>query len=183
LDITFRGTRRRSPKEELPKKRSDAPPSPRPVTKKRPSARAKETPEDVPLRKERNIPLATSGAKRTSLRICPRLKPILKRAQRAWGFVPEVSPARGAGFLPPFGLRDESSSEASHRGFDIPLEETHASASTKTSPVPERLEGEGEPILEVRTVPAMPWVKHAVRKKKFGARDRLAKIILEAERM
>jgi hypothetical protein len=35
------------------KKRSDAPPSPGPVTKKRPSGRAEGTPEDVPLMKKR----------------------------------------------------------------------------------------------------------------------------------
>jgi hypothetical protein len=47
------------------KKRSDAPPSPRPVTKKRPFSRAEEVPEDVPLRKKRSIPLVASGVKRT----------------------------------------------------------------------------------------------------------------------
>jgi len=54
------------------------------------------------------------------------------------GFVPEVSPTRGAGSLPPFALRDESGTEASYRGSDIPLEETNAGASTTTSPVPPR---------------------------------------------
>jgi hypothetical protein len=85
--------------------------------------------------------------------------------------------------LPPFALRDESSYEASYRGSDIPLEETNAGASTTTSLVPERSEGEGKPIPEACTVQAMRRVKHPARKKKFGARDRLAEIILEAERM
>lgn len=47
------------------KKRNDAPPSPRPVIKKRPFSRAEEVPEDVPLRKKQNIPLAASGVRRT----------------------------------------------------------------------------------------------------------------------
>jgi hypothetical protein len=85
--------------------------------------------------------------------------------------------------LPPFALRDESSSEASYRGSNIPLEENNTGASTTTSPMPERSEGEGEPIPEACTVQAMRRVKHPVRKKKFGARDHLTEIILEAEHM
>jgi hypothetical protein len=165
------------------KKRSDAPPSPRPVTKKRPSDRAEEIPEDVPMRKKRNIPLATSGAKRTSPRVSMARTNTEEGSASFRGFVPEVSPTRGAGSLPHFTLRDESGSEASYRGSDIPLEETNAGASITTSPVPERSEGEGEPIPEACTVKAMRRVKHPVRKKKFGARDRLAEIISEAERM
>jgi hypothetical protein len=99
------------------------------------------------------------------------------------GFVSEVFPTRGAGSLPPFALRDEFGSEASYWGLDIPLKETNAGAYTTTSQVPERSEGEGEPIPEACTVQAMRRVKHPARKKKFGARDRLAEIILEAERM
>jgi hypothetical protein len=134
------------------KKRSDAPPSPRPVTKKRPSARTEEIPEDVPLRKKRNIPLAASGAKRTSPRISTADANTEEGSASFRGFVPEVSPAQGAGYSPSFGLRYEPSSEASHRGLDIPFEETNVGASTTTSPVPEGSEGEGEPIPEVRTV-------------------------------
>jgi hypothetical protein len=165
------------------KKRSDEPPSLRPVTKKRPSARTEEILEDVPLRKRRNIPLATSGAKRTSPRMSTAETNTEEGSASFRGFVPEVSPAQGASSSPPFGLRDEPSSEASHRGSDIPFKETNAGASTTTSPVPERSEGEGEPTPEVRTVPTMRRVKHAAKKKKFGTRDRLAEIISEAESM
>jgi hypothetical protein len=165
------------------KKRSDAPPSPRLVTKKRPSGRAEETPEDVPLRKKQTIPLVASGAKRNSPRVSMAGPNVEEGSASFWGFVPEVSLTYGAGSLPHFALRDESGSEASYRGSDIPLEETNAGASTTTSPVPERLEGEGKPIPEACTVQATRRVKHLARKKKFGARDRLAEIILEAERM
>jgi len=164
-------------------KRSDASPSPRPVTKKRPSDRAEETPEDVPLRKKQNIPLTASGAKRTSSRRSTAETNTEKGSVSFQGFVPEVSPARGAGSLPHFGLRDETSFEASHRGSDIPLEETNAGASITTSLVPERSKGEGKPIPEARILPPMRQVKHAAREKKFGARDRLAEIISEAEYM
>jgi hypothetical protein len=165
------------------KKKSDAPPSSRPVTKKRPSGRAEEIPEDVPLRKKRNIPLAASGAKRTSLRVSMAGTNIEEGSASFQGFVPEVSPTRGVGSLPHFALRDESGFEASYRGLDIPLEETNVGASTTTSLVPERSEEEGELIPEACTVQAMRRVKHSVRKKKFGARDRLAEIISEAECM
>jgi hypothetical protein len=47
----------------------------------------------------------------------------------------------------------------------------------------ERSEGEGELVPEACTVQTAHRVKHLARKKKFGARDRLAEIILEAERM
>jgi hypothetical protein len=135
------------------------------------------------LRKKQNIPLAASGAKRTSPRSPTAETNTVEGSTSFWGFVPEVSPNRGAGSLPYFGLRDETSSEVAHWGSDIPLEETNAGASTTTSPVPERSEGESEPIHEARTVLAMRRVKHAARKKKFGARDCLAEIISEAERM
>jgi len=51
------------------KKKGEAPPSPRPVTKKRHFSGAEEVPEDVPLRKKRVIPLAASGVKRTPPRV------------------------------------------------------------------------------------------------------------------
>jgi hypothetical protein len=71
-------------KSEPAKKRSDTPPSLRPVAKKRPLGRAEETSKDVPLRKKRVIPLAALGAKRI-LRGCPWLEPTPKRDQRAFG--------------------------------------------------------------------------------------------------
>jgi hypothetical protein len=170
-------------KRGVAKKRSDAPPSPRPVTKKRPTGRAEETLEDVLLRKKRTIPLATSGAKITPPRMSMAGTHTEEGSASFRGFGPEVSPTRGAGSLPPFALRDESGSEASYRGSDVPLEETNAGASTTTSLVLERSEGEGELVPEACTVQTAHRVKHLARKKKFGARDRLAEIILEAERM
>lgn len=152
-------------KKRAVKKRSDAPPSPRPVTKKRPSAKIEEIPEDVPLRRKQNIPLGASGAKRTSPRISTAEANIEEGLASFRGFVPEVSPARGACFSPSFGLRDEPSSEASHRGSDIPFEETNVGASTTTSSVPEGSEGEGELMPEVHIVPAMRRVKHPANKK------------------
>jgi hypothetical protein len=112
------------------------------------------------LVKKWNIPLAASGAKRTSSRM-PTAKTNIEEGSSSFRvFVLEVSPTRGAGSLPPFALRDESGSEASYWGSDIPLEETNADASTTTSPVLERSETEGEPIPEACTVPATRQVKH-----------------------
>jgi hypothetical protein len=165
------------------KKRSDAPPSPRHVTKKRPSSRAEEIPEDVPLRKKWNIPLAASGVKRTSLRVFMAGTNNEEGSASFRGFVPEVSPTQRAGSLPIFALSDESRSEASYQGSDTPLAEANVEASTTTSPVTERSEGVGELILGTQTVQVTRRVKHLGRKRKFGARDRLAGIISEAERM
>jgi hypothetical protein len=81
-------------KRGVAKKRSDAPPSPRPVIKKRPSGRAEEIPEDVPLRKKRNIPLASSGVKRTFSRVSMAGTNTEEGSASFRGFVPEVSPTR-----------------------------------------------------------------------------------------
>jgi hypothetical protein len=170
-------------KRRAVKKRSDVPPSPRPVTKKRPFSRAEEVFDDVPLRKKRNIPLAALGVKRTPPRVPMARTNTEKGSVSFRGFVPEVSPTQEAGSMPPFVLRDESGSEASYQGPDTPLEETHAGASTVTSPVPERSEEEGEPIPEAYNVQVTLRVKHSARKKKFSARDRLVEIISEAEWM
>jgi hypothetical protein len=97
------------------KKRSDAPPSPRPVIKKRPFGRAEEILEDVPLRKKRNIPLAASGVKRTPLRVSMDGTNTEEGSTSFRGFVLEVSPTQEAGSSPPFVLRDESGSEASYQ--------------------------------------------------------------------
>jgi hypothetical protein len=97
------------------KKRNDAPPSPRPVTKKRPFKRA-EVPEDVPLRKKQNVPLAALGARRTPPSVpSPRVN-VEEGSASFRGFVPEVSPTPEAGAAPSFVLRDESGSEASYQG-------------------------------------------------------------------
>jgi hypothetical protein len=165
------------------KKRNDAPPSPRPIIKKRPSGRAEEILEDVPLRKKQKIPLAASGVKRTPPRVSMAGTNTEEGSASFWGFVLEVSPTQEAGSTPPFVLRDESGSEASYQGPDTPLEETNAGASTVTSLMPERSEEEGEPILEAHNVQVTRRVKHPARKKKFGVRDCLVKIISEAEQM
>jgi hypothetical protein len=164
------------------KKRSDAPPYPRPAAKKRASEPADATPEDVPLKKKKQtIPLAALGTKRTPLR-----RPVPKTNTEEGlaifrGFVPEVSQTRGAGHLPPFGLRDETSFKASHHGSDVPHEDPNAGASMATSLASTRSEGEAEPTPESSLVPAMCRVKHVARRKKFGPRDRLVEIISGAE--
>lgn len=101
-------------KRGVVKKRNDAPPSPRPVIKKRPSGLAKEIPEDVPLRKKQKIPLAASGVNRTPPRVSMAGTNTEEGSASFQGFVPEVSPTQEAGFTPPFVLRDEFGSEASY---------------------------------------------------------------------
>jgi hypothetical protein len=165
------------------KKRNDAPPSPRPFIKKRPSGRAKEIPEDVPLRKKQKIPLAASGVKRTLLRVSMAGTNTEEGSESFRGFVPEVSPTQEAGSTPPFILRDESGSEASYQGPDTPFEENHAGASTINSPAPERSKEGDEPKLEAHDVQVTRRVKHPTRKRKFSVQDRLVEIISEAERM
>lgn len=165
------------------KKRGEAPPSPRPVTKKRHFSGAEEVPEDVPLRKKRVIPLAASGVKRTPPRVSIAGSNTKEGPASFWGFVLEVSPIQEAVSTPAFGLRDESGFEASYQGPETSFEETNAGASTVASLVPERSEEEGKPRPEAHNVQATRRVKHLARKKKFGARDRLAEIISEVERM
>jgi hypothetical protein len=165
------------------KKRNDAPPSPRPVIKKRPSGRAEEIPEDVPLRKKQKIPLAASGVKRTPPRVSMAGTNTEEGSASFRGFGPEVSPTQEAGSTPPFVLRDESGSEASYQGPDSPLEETHVGASTVTSPALERSEEGDEPRPEAHNMQVTRRVKHPAKKRKFSVQDRLVEIISEAERM
>jgi len=168
------------------KKRNDAPPSPRPVTEKRPFKRAKEVPEDVPLRKKQNIPLAALGARRTPPSVPSSGVNVEEGSVSFWGFVPEVSPTPEAGAAPSFVLRDESDSEAScqgEQGVETSFEEPPLGASMVTTPEPER-SGEGdEAIPEARDIQVTRSVKHPARKRKFTAQDRIAEIISEAERM
>jgi hypothetical protein len=105
------------------KKRNDTPPSPRPVTKKRPLRRAEEVPGDVPLRKKQNIPLAALGARRTPPSVPSAGANTEEGSASFRGFVPEVSPTPEAGTAPSFVLRDESGSEASYQGAETPFEE------------------------------------------------------------
>jgi hypothetical protein len=138
-------------KRRAVKKRNDAPPSPRPVTKKRPFRRAEEVPEDVPLWKKQNIPLAASGVKRTPPSESSAGANAEEGSATFRGFVPEVSPTPEAGTAPSFVLRDESGSEASYQGAETLFEEPPLGASTVTTLVLER-SGEGdEPIPEAQT--------------------------------
>jgi hypothetical protein len=165
------------------KKRNDAPPSPRPVTKKRPFRRAEEVPEDVPLRKKQNIPLASSGARGTPPSESSAGANVEEGSASFRGFIQEVSPTPEAGTAPSFVLRDESGPEASYQGAETPFEEPHFGASTVTTPESER-SGEGdEPIPEAQDVRVTRRVKHPARNQKFSAQDRIAEMISEAERM
>jgi hypothetical protein len=78
----------------------------------------------------------------------------------------------------PFGLRDESSSEASHNGSEIPLDEPEG-----VVPTPPRTEEWAEPTPKPSTEQTLRRIKHTAQRKKFGPRDRMASIIFEAEEM
>jgi hypothetical protein len=168
------------------KKRNGAPPSPRPVTKKMPFKRAEEVPEDVPLRKKQNIPLAALGARRTPPSVLSSRVNVEERSASFWGFVPEVSLTPEAGAAPSFVLRDESDSEAScqgEQGAETSFEEPPLGASMVTTPEPER-SGEGDEVIpEARDIQVKRRVKHPARKRKFTAQDRIAEMISEVERM
>ncbi|XP_062155102.1 uncharacterized protein LOC133863127 [Alnus glutinosa] len=145
------------------KKRNDAPPSPRPATKKRSTKNSEEVLGDVPAQKKQKIPLAASGARRTPPSApSPRVN-VEEGSASFRGFIPEVSPA------PSFVLRDESSSEASFHG--------------EQCAEPERSgEGEGN-VPEAQDIPVARRVKHPARKRKFTAQDRMAQRLADAERM
>jgi hypothetical protein len=168
------------------KKRNDAPPSPKPVTKNRPFKSAEEVPEDVPLRKKQNIPLAASGARRTPPSV-PSSGVIIEEGSASFrGIVPEVSPTPEASAALSFVLRDESGFEASYQGehgAETSFEEPPLGTSTVTAPEPER-SGEGnETVPEARDIQVTRRVKHPARKRKFTTQDRIAEKISEAERM
>jgi hypothetical protein len=129
------------------KRKDDAPRSPRPAAKRTSEATAL-TPKEAPLKKKKNIPLAASGARRTPPE---RQEPETNTKEGSMsfrGFVSEAPPHQGEGSLPPFGLRDETSSEALHHGSEIPFEEPEGAAFGATSPKSLRT-GEGaEPTPE-----------------------------------
>lgn len=79
---------------------------------------------------------------------------------------------QGEGSLPPFGLRDETSSEASHHGSEIPLEEPEGAAFGATSPISLRTEEGAEPTPEPSAQQTPRRVKHMAQRKKFGPRGR-----------
>jgi hypothetical protein len=87
-------------KRGVVKKRNDAPPSPRPIIKKRPSGRAEEILEDVPLRKKQKISLAASGVKRTPPRVFMARTNTEEGSASFRGFVLEVFPTQEAGSTP-----------------------------------------------------------------------------------
>jgi hypothetical protein len=93
LGYTIPRNKKTITKRGAAKKRSDTPSSPRPPAKKKSSERVDVPPEDVPLRKKQNIPLAASRVKRTPPRR-PVAETITKEGSASFrGFVPEVSPA------------------------------------------------------------------------------------------
>jgi hypothetical protein len=161
------------------KRKSDAPPSPRPAAKKR-SFKSSEVPEDVLVQKKQNIPLAALGARRTPPSAPSSGLNAEEGSASFQGFVPEVSAA------PSFVLRDESDSEASFRGdqcAETSFAEPHLGTSETDAPEPER-SGEGdEDVPNVRDMQVTRRVKHPARKRKFTAQDRIAEKLLEAERM
>jgi hypothetical protein len=168
------------------KKRNDAPPSPRLVTKKRPFKSSEEVPEDVPLRKKQNIPLAALGARRTPPSVPSSGVNIEEGSASFQDFVPEVSPTPEASAAHSFVLRDESGSEASYQGeqgAETSFEEPPLGTSTVIAPKPERSVEGDETVPEARDIQATRRVKHPARKRKFTAQDRIAEKILEAERM
>jgi hypothetical protein len=168
------------------KKRNDAPPSPRPVTKKRPFRSSEEVPKDVPSRKKQSIPLAALGARRTPPSVPSSGVNVEEGSASFRGFIPEVSPTPEASTAPSFVLRDESGSEASYQGeqgTETSFAEPHLGTSTVISPEPER-SGEGdETVPEARDIQVTRRVKHPARKRKFTAQDRITEKLLEAERM
>jgi hypothetical protein len=143
------------------KKRNDAPSSPRPATKKRSFKNSEEVLGDVPAQKKQKIPLAASGARRTSSSApSPRVS-VEEGSASFRDFIPEVSPA------PSFVLRDESGSEASFHGEQC--------AAPKGS-------GEGN-VPEARDVPVAPRVKHLAKKRKLTGQDRMAQRLADAGRL
>jgi hypothetical protein len=168
------------------KKRNDAPPSPRPVTKKRPFKSSEQVSEDVPSWKKQSIPLAALGARRTPPSVPSSGVNVEEGSASFRSFIPEVSPTPEASAAPSFVLRDESGSEASYQGerdAETSVAEPPLGASTVIAPEPE-MSGEGdEAVPEARGMQVTRRVKHPARKRKFTAQDRIAQKLLDAERM
>jgi hypothetical protein len=85
--------------------------------------------------------------------------------------------------LPHLGLRDETSSEATHQGLNASHEEVNLGESVTTSPASTKSKREGEPRPEASPEPVTRRVKHVAKRMKFDPRDRLAEIISGAEQM
>jgi hypothetical protein len=97
--------------------------------------------------------------------------------------MPEAPLHQGEGSLPPFGLRDETSSEASHHGLEIPIEEPEGATFGATSPTPLWTEEGAEPTPEPSPQQTPRRLKHMAQRKKLGPRGHLASLIFEAEEM
>lgn len=172
--VTKRGTTKR---------KDDAPRPPRPAIMKRTFDAAASIPKGAPLKKNKNIPLATSRVRRTPKeRQAPETN-TEEGSMSFQGFVPEASSNQGEGSLPPFGLKDKTSSEASHHGSEIPLEEPEAAALGATSPTSLRMEVGAGPTPETNLQRTPHRVKHMAKRKNFEPRGRLASLISKAEQM
>jgi hypothetical protein len=168
-------------KRGVAKRKDDAPRSPRPATMKRTSEAAASTPEGAPLKKKKSILLATSSAKRTPPQGNMHVTSTQEGLISFRGFVPEASLHQGEGSLPPFGLRDKTSSEASHHGSKTPLEELEGAAFGATSPTSLRTEEGAKHNPETNPQPTPHRVKHMAKRKKFEPRGCLASLISKAE--
>lgn len=122
------------------KKKDDAPRSLRPATMKRASEVAASNPGGTPLKKKKNIPLAASGARKTPPEGHVPVTSTQEGSMSFRGFVTEASPHHGEVSFPPFGLRGETISVASHHGLEAPLEESEGAAFGATSPTSLRTE-------------------------------------------
>jgi len=169
-------------KRGVARRKDDAPRPPRPAVK-RTSEVAASTPERAPSKKKKSIPLAASGARRTPPERHVPESNTEEGSMSFRGFVPEAPQHHGEGSLVPFGLRDESSPEASQHGSEIPLDELEGATFGATGPTLPRMEEREGPTPEPSPQQTLLSVKYTAQRKKFGPRDRLASIILEAEKM
>jgi hypothetical protein len=169
-------------KRGMARRKDDAPRSPRPAVKRTSEAAASSF-EGIPSKKKKSIPLAASGARRTPPERHVPESNTEEGSMSFRGFVPKAPQHHGEGSSSPFGLRDESSSEASHHGLEIPLDEPEGVAFGAKSLAPPRTEEGAESTPEPSPQQTPRRVKHTAQRKKFGPRDRLASIILEAEEM
>jgi hypothetical protein len=170
------------------KKKSDAPPSPRPAAKKRLLRSSDEVPEGVPVQKKQNIPLAALGARRTPPSAPSSGVNAEEGSASFRGFIPEFSPTPEASAAPSLILRDESGSgsEASYQGekcTEASFAEPPLGTSTTDVQDPESSGGGNETVPEARDKQVTRRVKHPARKRKFTAQDRIAQKLLDAERM
>jgi hypothetical protein len=143
-------------------------------------------PEDVPVQKKQNIPLAALGAKRTPPSAPSSGVNAGEGSASFRGFIPEVSSTPEVSAAPSFILRDESGYEASYQGeqcTETSSAEPPLGTSTTDVLEPGRSGEWDETVPEARDIQVTRRVKHPARKQKFTAQDRIAEKLLEAERM